>query len=177
MAEAIRVMEGWQREIDFAVPAAGNEAKRLALRLHGAIPVAYGSGLLSEVARRWKGQTNENAKNWGFFELLPELDHNAVLGYQYPADLAGRLVVIMLTCATDHPRVAIRQRVTAELLQKAGVAVAWVPARGQSPLAQMLSVIHFGDYVSYYLALLNSVDPSHVDAIDLLKHALQSIPH
>lgn len=172
MMEAVQVMGAWQQEIDATVPTERNAAKQLAGRLHGKIPIVYGSGLLAEVARRWKGQVNENAKNWGVFEVLPELDHNAVLGYDHPADLAGRLAVIMLTSITDHPRVALRQKVTAELLQKAGVAVEWVSARGQRPLAQMLSIIHFGDYVSYYLALLNSADPSHVNAINYLKGVL-----
>lgn len=173
--EAIRVMSAWQEEIDLPVPTARNAAKGLALRLHGKIPVVYGSGILAEVARRWKGQFNENAKNWAVFEVLPELNHNAVLGYECPGDLAGRLVVLMLTCAADHPRVAIRGQVTAELLTKAGVAVEWVRARGQSPLAQVLSLVHFGDYVSYYLALLNGVDPSHVKAIDYLKAVLGAV--
>jgi len=170
--EAIRVMWAWQEEIDVHVPMARNAAKGLALRLHGKMPVIYGSGILAEVARRWKGQFNENAKNWAVFEVLPELNHNAVLGYECPGDLAGRLVVVMLSCSADHPRVVIRERVTAELLARAGVAVEWVTARGQSHLAQVFSLVHFGDYVSYYLAILNGVDPSHVKAIDYLKAVL-----
>ncbi len=172
VAEAVGVMERLQTEIDAVAPMARNAAKQLAQRLHGKIPVVYGAGLLSEVARRWKGQFNENAKNWAFYEVLPELNHNAVLGYEFPADLAARLTVIILSAPGDHPRNRVRQTVTAELLRRAGVAVEEVSARGASPLAQVLSAIHFGDYVSYYLALLNEVDPSHVNAINYLKDVL-----
>lgn len=172
VAEAADVMDLLQAEIDATVPEHGNAAKQLARRLQGRIPVVYGSGLLSEVARRWKGQMNENAKNWSFYEVLPELNHNAVLGYEFPADLAARLTVIMLSAPGDHPRNRVRQTVTAELLRRAGVKVEDVSARGQSPLAQILSAIHLGDYVSYYLAILNGVDPSHVNAINYLKDVL-----
>ncbi len=174
VAEAVQVMQAWQREIDVTVPTCSNTAKQVAARLAGKIVVVYGSGLLAEVARRWKGQVNENAKNWAFYETLPELNHNAVLGYANPDDLPARLAVVMLTSSTDHPRVAIRQQITAELLKHAGVHVEWAAARGQRPFAQMLSIIHFGDYVSYYLALLNSADPTRIDAINQLKEALSA---
>jgi glucose/mannose-6-phosphate isomerase len=174
VTEAIQVMQAWQREIDYVVPTEHNAAKQMALQLHGRIVVVYGAGLLAEVARRWKGQANENAKNWSFYEVLPELNHNAVLGYEYPEDLASRVVVVMLSSASDHPRVAIRQRVTAELLEQEGVGLQRITARGERPLAQILSTIHFGDYVSYYLALLNGVDPSHINAINYLKDVLSA---
>jgi glucose/mannose-6-phosphate isomerase len=78
----------------------------------------------------------------------------------------------MLTSSLDHPRNKVRFQVTQEILTKQGVACEVVSARGQSPLAQMLSAIHFGDYVSYYLALLYGVNPTPVKAIDYLKERL-----
>jgi glucose/mannose-6-phosphate isomerase len=172
MAEAIQVMEAWQQRIDYTVPTTDNAAKQLALRLHGKIPIAYGSGLLADVARRWKTQINENSKGWMFFEVLPELDHNAVEGYPFPAELAGRVVVLMLTSTLDHPRVTLRQRLTGQILARAGVPVETVAGRGHSALAQVLSTVHFGDYVSIYLAFLYGVDPSPMPAIDFLKAEL-----
>jgi glucose/mannose-6-phosphate isomerase len=44
---------------------------------------------------------------------------------------------------------------------------------GDAGLGEMLWAIHFGDYVSYYLAMLNGVDPTPVAAIDSLKGALK----
>lgn len=170
--EAAAVMESWQAEIRETVPFEDNAAKQLAARLHGHLPVVYGSGYLSEVARRWKGQFNENAKHWGVFEQLPELNHNAVVGYDWPADLAEKVVVVMLRSALDHPRNGVRFDVTAEILAQKGVACEAVQARGERPLAQMLSAIHFGDYVSYYLAILNRADPTPVETIAYLKGRL-----
>jgi len=175
LAEAAVVMEAWQGEIRETVPSAQNPAKQLARRLYGHLPVVYGAGYLAEVARRWKTQFNENAKAWSFFEQLPELNHNAVLGYQFPPDLAEKVVVVMLTSSLDHPRNKVRFQVTQEILTRQGVACETVEARGQSSLAQILSAIHFGDYVSYYLAMLYQVDPSPVPVINYLKERLAQL--
>jgi glucose/mannose-6-phosphate isomerase len=75
---------------DWVIDAATvyNLAKQIAQELHGRIPVVYGAGHLSEVARRWKGQLNENAKNWAIWDVLPEVNHNGVVGYANPSDAA-----------------------------------------------------------------------------------------
>jgi len=176
MDEAIATAESAPFALGPDVPTASNPAKQLALRLHGRLPVIYGGGILSEVARRWKGQFNENSKAWAFFEQLPELNHNAVVGYEHPADLAGRLYVILLSSSTYHPRVAARVRITGQILQQRGVDHQVVAAAGESPLAQMFDAVMAGDYASYYLAVLNSADPTPVRVIDFLKQQLAAIP-
>ena len=175
LEEAIAVMEALQEEIRETVSVTENLAKQLARRLHGRLPVIYGSGYLGEVAHRWKTQLNENAKAWSFFEQLPELNHNAVVGYQFPEELAERILVVMLASSLDHPRNKARFQVTQEILTKLGIAYETIETRGESPLAQMLSAIHFGDYVSCYLAMLYEVDPTPVQVIDYLKERLAQL--
>lgn len=157
------------------VPVADNRAKQLALALSGRLAVVYGGGLLAEVARRWKGQLNENSKQWSFFEHLPELNHNAVMGYQFPRELADRIVVVMLTSALNHPRILAREQVTRELLARAGIRCESVEAFGRDELSHLVSCVVQGDLVSYYLALLNGVDPSAMDLITYLKARLAAI--
>jgi len=81
----------------------------------------------------------------------------------------------MLRSPTLHPHILVRYEVTAELLTDAGIPHEVVNAKGESPLAQIMSSVLFGDYVSYYLALLNGVDPSPVAAIDYLKRRLAEV--
>jgi glucose/mannose-6-phosphate isomerase len=169
------LLEDMAAELGPESPAEANIAKRLALRSFGKIGLVYGGGLMSEVARRWKGQLNENAKHWSFFEHLPELNHNAVLGYQFPTDIAARVLVIMLSSEQNHSRVRLREEITAEVLGRWGVATEMVKARGDSRLQQMLSATYVGDFFSYYLALLNDVDPSEIDTISFLKARLAHV--
>jgi glucose/mannose-6-phosphate isomerase len=172
VAEAVRVMDDLQAEIGPVVPVERNPAKQLAIRLQGTIPVIYGAEHLSEVARRWKGQINENAKGFAAHDVLPELNHNTIVGYEHPHPAGAKVFVVFLHSELYHPRVALRWGATSELLVKNSIPHVQVSARGTTRLAQVLSAIHYGDCVSYYLALLNGVDPSSVDAIDYLKGRL-----
>jgi glucose/mannose-6-phosphate isomerase len=138
---------------------------------HGA-DIAAAAEQMDLMARRWKGQLNENSKSWAFFDQLPELNHNAVLGFRFPENAREHLRIVQLSAAVNHPRITLRDRVTAELLDAAGVPVDVVEARGASAFEQVFSTLYFGDFVSYYLALLNGADPSDNSAIDHMKARL-----
>jgi len=171
LAEAVAVMRAWQNEIEPASPVARNSAKRLAGQMMGRYVVVWGSGILAEVARRWKTQINENAKQWAGFEVLPEADHNAICG-TLPDEVTARVIVLFLTSALDHPRTQMRHSSTRQVLMTLGVNTDVIAARGQSALAHMLSMIHYGDYVSGYLGLLNEQDPTTIAGIVELKKRL-----
>ncbi len=175
ITEANSVMRAWQREISPDVPLSQNAAKILASKLYRKVPVVYGGEHLSEVARRWKGQFNENSKSWSFFDTLPELNHNSVVGFPNPPDLPADVHVILLSGAGNHPRVLLRVDITRQLLVDHGFSTDVVQARGESLLAQTLSSVHFGDYVSYYLAMLNHADPWAVGNIDFVKARLSQV--
>jgi glucose/mannose-6-phosphate isomerase len=178
--------EDFQEAIASAVDLAGmvseetpvrqNAAKQVAQRLHNRLGVIYGAGLLTEVAQRWKTQLNENSKSWAFSESLPELDHNAVVGYELPGEIGRRAHVLLLHSSLLHPRISLRYRLTAELISRDGISYEFVEALGNSALAQMLRLVLLGDYVSFYLAVLNGVDPTTVVPIDYLKSRLADSP-
>ncbi|MCD6599361.1 MAG: bifunctional phosphoglucose/phosphomannose isomerase [Dehalococcoidia bacterium] len=149
-----------------------NPAKQLAGKLFGKLVVIYGAGILSAVAQRWKDQCNENSKTWAFYETLSELNHNAVVGYEFPKEVTGKAFILMLRCPSLHPRVLSRYQITSEILKKAAVGHEIVDSQGKEYLTQMMSLVFLGDWVSYYLAILNHTDPTPVKAIDYLKKRL-----
>jgi glucose/mannose-6-phosphate isomerase len=157
------------------MPLGSNPAKQLAAKLRGRIAIIYGAETLSEVARRWKGEFNENSKAWAFFENFPELNHNAVVGYEFPPEVKDMIFVLMLHSSSLHPRNLLRYEVTSQLLARAGIGYEFIEARGRSALAQVLSLVLLGDYASFYLSMLNEVDPTSTNAIDFVKqHLAQS---
>jgi glucose/mannose-6-phosphate isomerase len=159
-------------EIKETVPKSSNRAKQLATKLHGKIAVIYGAGILSAVARRWKTQINENSKAWAFYEIFSELNHNAVVGYQFPSEMASKIYVVLLRCPSLHPRTLIRYQVTSDILNQNGISHETIDSQVEGGLSQMMSLVYLGDWVSYYLAILNETDPTPVKVIDYLKKQL-----
>ncbi len=170
--EAVDILNKLSRDFIETRPLASNPAKQLAAKLWGHIAVIYGAEMLSEVAQRWKTQFNENSKSLAFFESFPELNHNAVAGYEFPLEAKERIFVLMLRSSSLRPQSLLRYEATAKLLARAGIAYEFAEARGESVLAQVMSLILLGDYSSFYLAMLNEVDPTSIDAINFIKQYL-----
>ncbi len=172
--EAVSVLRGRVPILGVESPVGKNPAKRLAGQMVGRIPVIVGGGIMAPVARRWKTQLNENAKTWAQSEELPEIDYNGVSGTMFPAPLMSRVNVVFLTSPQfDSPTDSARFQLTHDLYMQQGVAVDQVKGRGTDRLAQMLSAVQYGDYVSYYVAMAYEVDPTPTPAIEHLAKDLE----
>jgi glucose/mannose-6-phosphate isomerase len=165
----IQDLEKLLAELKETVSTGSNQAKQLASKLHGKIAVIYGAGIITEVAHRWKTQINENGKAWAFYETFSELNHNAVVGYQFPQELASKIYVVLLRCPSLHQRILIRYEITSDLLKQSGIGHEIIDSRVKGELNQMMGLIYLGDWVSYYLAILYEVDPTPLKAVDDLK--------
>jgi glucose/mannose-6-phosphate isomerase len=172
VAEAVQAMRAQQAAFRADVPVVHNPAKRMAGQFMNRLPAIFASDYLVPVARRWKGQISEVAKSGALFDELPEMDHNSVVGTMYPEALIQKYMVLFLRSAHDHPRNRRRADVTREIYMTAGFNTDAIEAVGRSPLAHMLTALHYGDYVAYYLAICNGVDPSPIPQIDYLKQQL-----
>jgi glucose/mannose-6-phosphate isomerase len=156
------------------VAEASNPAKQLARRLEGRLAVFIGAEALAPVAYRWRTQVNENAKSWAIADELPEMNHNAQTGYGLPRRAVPLLHAVLLRHGSVHPRTALRFDATADEMRRSGVSAEIVEVSGPTLLAQVLRAVQLGDYVSYYLGLLNGVEPSPVPALGRLKDLLAS---
>lgn len=173
LAEAAKLLRTMTGELAPGTPTSRNVAKRIASLLVGRLPVIYSScELLAPVALRWVTQLNENSKVLAHYALFPEMNHNEIVGWEHPEEILGRSVVVFLRDGKDHPRVALRMDITRELIRKECAEIIEVTSRGSGALARLFSVLYLGDFVSYYLALAQSVDPTPVDRITLLKKQL-----
>ena len=130
-----------------------------------------GAELTAPVAYRWKCQINENAGLPAFASVLPELDHNEVVGWP-GADGLGPFSAVFLEDAGAHPRNALRSELSAVEAQAGASVVERVAARGDSPLERLISLVLLGDLVSLYLAVLAGTDPVDIAPIDRLKASL-----
>lgn len=170
--QAVKFIAGQAPMLAVGAPEEANPAKGLARALYGKIASIYAAEFLGEVARRWKTQINENSKHWAEFEVLPEANHNTVVGYAHPLGNTDSVCVLQLHSPLYHERTQVGMHATQELLDAAAIAYRAVEVQGPTPLAQQLYAILLGDYVSYYLAMLNGIDPTPVAPIDHVKNRL-----
>ena len=86
------------------VDDADTPARALAAQFDGMLPVIYtGVGLLESVGMRWRTQIHENAKHPAVGNVLPEMDHNEIMGFEAaPAALASAMHVVALRDADDR---------------------------------------------------------------------------
>jgi glucose/mannose-6-phosphate isomerase len=172
VTEAVAAAESMVSKVGTGVPAAENPAKLLAKDLVGRLTVVYGGGNLSGMALRWKSQINENGKSWAFAELLPELLHNSVESFPGGSEIRERTTALLLKPGQPTPELERRYAVLGETLDRSGINHHALTGSPGGLLAQSLSMIVLGDHISYYMGLLNGINPSETPSIDLFKERL-----
>lgn len=160
------------------VPLKRNLSKKLAIKLHNRFPVIYGTSDTTEaVAIRWRSQIAENAKHLSSSHIFPELNHNEIVGWEFPERIIKDFKVIMLHDRDDHKRNKKRIEITKTIIEKSDVEVLDVEADRGDLLSRLFSLIYIGDFMSFYLAILNGVDPTPVKRVEYLKRELAKIKH
>ena len=172
LEKAIRAMRLQQVYLRASSPVNQNPAKRMAGQIIGRLVVVLGAGILAPVARRWKGQISEVAKSWSQFEFLPEADHNTLAGISNPEDGLRRLMALFLRASSLHERNQLRSELTRKIFMLEGITTDYIDAQGSTPLEQIWTLLHFGDYTTYYLAIAYRVDPTQIEAIAGFKREL-----
>jgi len=172
LAGAVEAMRSQQVSLRAELPAVRNLAKREAGQLMGRWVTVFGADILEPVARRWKGQLNELAKAWGQYESLPEADHNSLAGLQQPESALPNAMALFLRARSYHPRNLLRTELTKQAYMLEGLNTDFMDAQGETPLAQQWTMLHLGDYVAYYLAMLYEIDPTPIPALEGFKKQL-----
>jgi glucose/mannose-6-phosphate isomerase len=155
---------------------ATNRALQLAQQLHGRMGVVYSSTeRFDAVATRWRGQMAENGKSLMFGNVLPEMNHNELVGWKVLAEQMREMQVVFLRDKDDHRRIQVRMDITKGIISEYTSRITEVWSEGDSLLARMFSLVHLGDWVSFYLAILHGQDPTPVAVIDHLKSELGKV--
>ena len=161
---------------EYAPSAADNLAWKIANQLTGKIPIIYTTAdFLSSAALRWKTQFSENAKLLAFVNVFPELNHNEIVGWQQLPNLLNSFQVIYLQDHEDFERNKIRMSITKSIIEKHTNPIIELQTKGNSRLARIFSLIFLGDMISFYLAMLNHVDPTPIENIKILKRELSKM--
>jgi glucose/mannose-6-phosphate isomerase len=147
-------------------------ARKMASFLTNKIPVIYSADRFEPVAIRWRQQINENAKMLCWHHVLPEMNHNELVGWR---EEQSSIAVIWLRNEDDYQRTKIRTDITKGVVEHFASASFEVWSKGKNTIERALYLTNLGDWLSVYLAQARGVDPIEIKVIDFLKGELAKV--
>ena len=152
-----------------------NTSIGISKKILGRIPIIYSAlDRLDAVNMRWRCQLEENAKVLSYGNVFPELNHNEIVGWEQHPDLLKRYIVLFLRNRDDHARIVPRINFTIKTIQQYAGEIIECTATEQSLLARIFGLICLGDWISFYTAILSSIDPYPIEKIAALKKELEN---
>jgi len=149
--------------VDYApgMPAATNPAKRIAGQLVERLPIIHGLGYSLEAAFYWQKQLNSLGKQFAMAQSLTDFAGFGIDGLFFPQNLTSRITALILSIpAAELADDAKLIQTARDLYMHMGIAVDVITALGDNVLAQSLALTQLADYVAYYVAIANGVDPA-----------------
>lgn len=172
LESSVASLNKFNKEISLEIIQKNNPAKLLASEIYSHLPVVIASQKFEGVARRWKTQFNENAKNFSFFDVLPELKHNTIEGLNFPVYGKNNLYFLLLQSDFDEIPVKKSFEALREFLTKEKIKTHLISVPTLDILSQKMALIYLGDWTSFYLAILNRANPSTTKNIQWIKERL-----
>ena len=148
------------------------QAMNLAKKMYKQTPVIYVAKGFEGVAVRFRQQLNENSKMLGWHNVVPEMNHNELLGWRTNVD---GLAVVYFRNKCDYDRNQIRMDINKKVISKFTSNITEIWSKGDSLIENSLYHISVGDWTSWYLSEMNNVDAIEIDVIDFLKGELAKI--
>lgn len=171
--EAISTLKRFSNRFDATVPFKKNSAKIFAFSLFKTVPMIVGADFLAGAAHTLSNLFNETAKNFATYFLLPELNHHLLDGLSCPPSNKKVLRFFFLDSPLYLRPVQMRSALTKGLLKKFQIPYSEYQVISKTPLNQIMEVLSLGCYISFYLALLNKVDPGPVPYVEYFKKELK----
>lgn len=165
-----------EKRLKYSSQDGDNPTLKLSENIVDKLPVIYGQSTTTGIAAmRWKGQICENAKMLAFHNELPELNHNEIVGWENNPSVINQIALIWLKDIQDNERVRYRQTFTGDILKNIAALQETVSVEGKTFTERFLHLIYFGDWVSFWCAVIHGTDPSPVFKIENLKKELAQV--
>ncbi len=150
-----------------------NLAKLLAYNAFKRLVVFISADHLIGATHVFNNQVNENAKNLTTELVIPEMNHHYLEALSFPKQLRDDLFFLLWDSELFLPRIRRRIELTKQIIDKKDYPHQLVKLEGKDVLTQAFEVIQLGEYTSFYLAMLNGIDPAPIPNVDFLKKNLK----
>ncbi|MCM8785135.1 MAG: bifunctional phosphoglucose/phosphomannose isomerase [Candidatus Omnitrophica bacterium] len=164
-------IEKWVNE--FSLYDKNNKATEIANKIHKNIPLLYSENRLFPGILRWKTQIAENSKSFSFVNVLPEMNHNEIMSFYFPKLFLKKVIALFIISGIENERVKKRIDITSNIISQKVKEVLKLNIEGETLLEKLIYLIILGDWISYYLAILNKVDPTEIKEINILKKEMK----
>jgi len=172
--KTVQVIQKYQQIFGVDSPAQNNQAKKLAKDLLNRAVFYVGAEHLVGSAHVAANQFNENAKVFGSFFAMPELNHHLLEGLRFPATNKENLFFILVESNLYDKRVQKRFAILKEILKRQEITYSSYELKEKTKLSQACEMLVFGSCVSFYLAMLEGIDPTPIPQVDYFKEAMRS---
>lgn len=166
-----RIQDG-NKKYTLTIDLINNPAKQLAKKLFQKMPVIITAGHLTNTGRVFRNQIHETAKSAASWYDLPELNHHLLESLSNPKKSEEDVKFIIIDSDLYPERIIQRIKITKQVINKNKLEYFTFKPQDKDKLAQVFEVISYGAYVSFYLAMLNGVDPSKIPWVDYFKNEL-----
>jgi len=164
------------KRIEYSEDIDKNPVWALANKIYKKLPIIYAdSDGLDTVAIRLKGQICENSKILAYHNIYPEMNHNEIVGWHNNAEFFSNYFVLWLMDKDMNERNKSRQSIISNILSELRVKQETIEVEGDNFKERFLLLIHYGDWLSYWCAIIHNTDPSPVKNIQVLKDKLSKI--
>lgn len=147
-------------------------AKEVAVKLNNKIPIIYTTDRMEAVAVRFRQQINENSKMLCWHHVIPEMNHNELVGWTQKND---KYAVVYFRNKDDFKRNQVRIDINKEIIKKYTPNIIELWSKGSSLVEKAIYFVNLGDWVSWYLSELHGVDAQEIKVIDYLKAELGKV--
>lgn len=148
------------------------EATEVSKQLIGKIPVLYATTYNEGIAIRLRQQLNENSKILCWHQIIPEMNHNELVGWTQKND---NLAVVFLLDKDEYSRNLARVDINKEVIKKYTNTIIDIQSKGNSAIEKAIYFIHLGDWISVILGESRGADLMEIKVIEHLKSALSKI--
>ena len=148
------------------------ESLQLSQAIYDKLPVIYCEETIEPIAIRWKQQLNENSKMLCWHNVYPEMNHNELVGWR---EVNNQLALIIIKTGDEYYRNQARMDLNELIYKKVTNSITHIHAKGNNQIEKAFYLIHYGDWLSYHLAIKRGYDPMEIDVLIKLKNDLSNI--
>lgn len=155
-----------------AVSAKKNPAKQLSHQLTNKQLFLIGAEHLLANTHILTNQINESAKQLAMNYQIPELNHHFLEALEYPTKIQKQTAFIFLYSHNYSENIKKRFSATQKLIAKKKIANFVIKLEEPDKLKESLKLLTIGSWISFYLAMINKVNPAKIPWVDWFKKEL-----